>query len=80
MYIIIREDKAEHLKKKVHKLKEFATEIMECLEDAKEEAREREMYGRDDAMGGGRYDDEDYGRDMARGGSRGGRGGGRGRY
>ena len=81
MYIIIKKDKSEHIKEKVHKMKEMASDIMECLEEAYREHHEsgyerdsvrhseRDYYGNED------YDD--YSRDMARGM---GRGRGRGRY
>lgn len=78
MYLVIRDEKAEHLKEKVHKMKEFACEIMECLEAAKEEGRRHEddyrhdYSRRDEGYDSRRYDDDDmYGRDMARGRGRG---------
>lgn len=86
MYIVIRREKSEHLKSKVHKLKELACDVLECLEEAYAEShhstREREDYGHEYSRHEGRderdYREEDYdrsGRDMARmGGHRGGRG------
>ena len=79
MYLVIKSEKSEHLKHKVHKLKELACDVLECLEEAYSESRESE--GRERS----RYDElyeprmrseeyDDYGRDEARGR------GGRGRY
>ena len=34
MYIIIKRDKAEHLKEKLHHIKAAAMEILECMEEA----------------------------------------------
>lgn len=77
MYLVIRHDKSEHLKEKVHKMKEIACEIMECIEDAYEETRGRERererdYGREYRRYEDRTEDmregrENYGREEARG-------------
>ncbi|AXF52161.1 MAG: hypothetical protein [crAssphage sp. isolate ctcc615] len=81
MYVVIRRDRSEYLKEKVHELKKMACEIIECLEEAYSESHESE-YGRERSRKDDRRHDDydDYERDMARG--RGGRGGygGRGRY
>ena len=77
MYLVIKREKSEHLKNKVHKLKELACDVLECLEEAYSEGREsesRERSRRDDRYEPRRsYDDyDDYERDEARGrGSRG---------
>ncbi len=81
MYIIIKKNKAEHLKEKLHKAKEIVSEIMECFDEASEERDDRyEDEGRErrriDAWYGakGRRDDyyeDDYERDEARGRGRG---------
>lgn len=76
MYIVIKQNKSEHLKEKLHKAKELVAEILECYEEAAEERREHdEDEYRDRARRD--YDDYDDDRYMARG--RGGRGRG-GRY
>lgn len=73
MYVIIKRDKAEHLKEKMHHIKTAAMEVLECIEEAAEKHHERlDDYYRDDA----RYSDrpvhsdypehEDYRRDYAR--------------
>lgn len=68
MYIFIKRNKAEHLKGKLHKIKEVIEDVVECFEEASEEGRESDEY---------RYcarreeDDYDYDREMARGGGRG---------
>lgn len=85
MYIIIKKDKAEAMHEKLRKLKTFACDIIEELEEAREkEYEEDELYGRERARRDGRrkedrddYDDDYDDREMARG--RGGRRG-RGRY
>lgn len=81
MYLVIKREKSEHLKHKVHKMKELASDVLECLEEAYSESHESD--GRESARHDGRYeqrmrydDYDDYERDEARG--RGGRG--RGRY
>ena len=33
MYLVIKREKSEHLKHKVHKLKELACDVLECLEE-----------------------------------------------
>ena len=77
MYLVIRNEKSEHLKNKVHELKTLACEVLECLEEAYseskyEDGRERSRRNeRDDYRG--YEDDYDY-REPARGRS------GRGRY
>lgn len=79
MYLVIKQEKSEHLKNKVHKLKELACDVLECLEEAYSEGRESESRERS------RYDEQyeprmrrdeydDYEREYARGR------GGRGRY
>lgn len=79
MYIVIRRDKAEHLKEKLHKAKEVIAEIAECFEEAHDEYRSREHEDeyRERARRDDRYYDDDD-RDMARG--RGGRSRGGMRY
>ena len=79
MYIVIRREKAEHLKEKLHKAKEVIAEIAECFEEASEEAHstEQEDMYRDRARRDDRYYYDDD-RDMARG--RGGRSRGGMRY
>lgn len=76
MYLVIKSEKSEHLKHKVHKLKELACDVLECLEEAYSESRESE--GRERSRYDKRYEPrmrseeyDDYGRDEARG--RGGR-------
>ena len=72
MYLVIKQEKSEHLKNKVHKLKELACDVLECLEEAYSEGRESESRERS------RYDEryeprmrreeyDDYERDEARG-------------
>lgn len=34
MYIIIKRDKAEHLKEKMHHIKAAAMEVLDCIEEA----------------------------------------------
>lgn len=83
MYIIIKSDKAEQLTSKLHKMKEFACEMIDCLEEAKERrhaGHDEDEYSHSYARHEGRRedmfdDDEMYRRDMTRG-----RGRGRGRY
>lgn len=90
MYIIIKSDKAEQFTNKLHKMKEFVCEMIDCLEEAKEHRHgeyEEDEYSHSYARHEGRRDDrfsrredmldddEMYRRDMARG-----RGRGRGRY
>lgn len=79
MFLVIKREKSEHLKRKVHELKELACDVLECLEEAYSENRESE--GRERSRRDDRYEprarrddyDDDY-RDEARGR------GGRGRY
>ena len=62
MYIVIKRDKSDALKHKVHKLKELACDVMECLEEAYSEGRDSESRTRtrrDGRLEGRRYD-EDY--------------------
>ena len=71
MYIVIKRDKSDALKHKVHELKELATGIIECLEEAYSESHEfesRERTRKDDRYDGRRYRDDyddydDYNRD-----------------
>lgn len=81
MYLVIKREKSEHLKHKVHELKELACDVLECLEDAYAESKEydgRERSRKDDSYEIRRrrelYDDDDYDRDEARGRGRGMRG------
>lgn len=68
MYIVIKRDKAEHMKEKLHKAKRVIEEAMECIEEASEQ---HEDY-RSRARGYDRYEDDYEERDIARGrGSRG---------
>lgn len=72
MYLVIKKDKSEHLKHKVHELKELACDVLECLEEAYSEGREsesRERSRRDYSYEPRRrYNDyDDYERDEARG-------------
>ena len=77
MYIVIKRDKSDALKHKVHELKELATGIIECLEEAYSESHESESRTRtrrDGRLEGRRYDEDydnydndDYGRDDRRG-------------
>lgn len=73
MYIIIKREKTDHLKHKIHQMKELACDVMECLEEAYAESREsdsRESTRRMDRYEPRkRYDDEydDYERESARG-------------
>lgn len=72
MYIVIKKDKSEHLKRKVHELKELACDVLECLEEAYSESHEsesRERSRREDRYEPRRsYDDyDDYDRDETRG-------------
>lgn len=75
MYLVIKREKSEHLKHKVHELKQLACEVMECLEEAYSENKESDYRDRsrrdyrDDYNMRDDYD-RDY-RDEARG--RGGR-------
>lgn len=80
MYIIIKRDKAEHLKEKMHAIKSAALEVLECIEAARHIEHEEEHYadyarGRGRSMSRGRerdYDDyDDYEHDHARGRGRG---------
>ena len=77
MYLFIKREKSEHLKHKVHELKNLACDVLECLEEAySESSREdnRERSRRDERYDYPRYEDDyDY-REAARGR------GGRGRY
>ena len=77
MYLVIKSEKSEHLKHKVHELKALACELFECFEEAYSESRyedSRERSRRDEQDGYRRYEDDyDY-REPARGR------GGRGRY
>ena len=85
MYILIKDDKAERLEGKLHKVKEFICEVIEEIKEAREHKVDKEElhhmdmarrstrhndYDRD------RYDDEDddYTLDMARRGCSRGRG------
>ena len=74
MYLVIKREKSEHLKHKVHELKTLACEVLECLEEAYSESRyedSRERSRRDERDGYRMYEDDyDY-RESARG--RGGR-------
>ena len=77
MYIIIKRDKSDHLKHKVHELKALACDVMECLEEAYADSREsetRDRRTRDDRYEPrGRRDEyemDDY-RDEVRGRGRG---------
>lgn len=73
MYIVIEKDKSNALKHKVRKLKEFACDVMDCLEEAYSESHESESRTRtrrDSRLEGRRYDedydnydDDDYSRD-----------------
>ena len=79
MYLVIKQEKSEHLKHKVRELKELACDVFECLEEAYSEGREsesRERSRREDRYEPRRSYDEydDYEREYARGR------GGRGRY
>lgn len=75
MYLVIKKEKSEHLKHKVHKLKELACDVLECLEEAYSESHESEGRDRtrreDSYEPRRRYDDEyedyDYKREEARG-------------
>lgn len=59
MYLIIKREKTDHLKSKARKMKELACEVIECLEEAYEEAQENERdYDRRSHDLGD--DDEDY--------------------
>lgn len=77
MYLVIKREKSEHLKHKVHELKELACDVLECLEEAYSEGQEsenRERSRHDDRYEPRRRHDEydDYEREDARGrGSRG---------
>ena len=77
MYLVIRNEKSEHLKHEVHELKTLACEVLECLEEAYSESKYedgRERSRRDERDDYRRYEDDyDY-RESARGRS------GRGRY
>ena len=87
MYIVIKREKSEHLKSKVHKLKELACDVLECLDEAYEESHQShgyEDYGHEYSRHEDMYDREprerrehSYERDMSRGG---GHRGMRGRY
>ena len=74
MYLFIKREKSEHLKHKVHELKNLACEVLECLEEAYSESSyedSRERSRRDERYDYPRYEDDyDY-REPARG--RGGR-------
>ena len=79
MYLVIKREKSEHLKHKVHKLKELACDVLECLEEAyseshESEGRERSRYDEQYEPRMRREECDDYERDEARGR------GGRGRY
>lgn len=79
MYLVIKHEKSEHLKHKVHELKELACDVLECLEEAYSEGREsesRERSRQEDKYEPRRrnYEYDDYEREYARGR------GGRGRY
>ena len=80
MYIIIKRDKAEHLKEKMHHIKTAAMEVLECIEEAYTKHHEHEdMYGHDMARRNmTRHEDpyyrEDYDHDEARYMARRGRG------
>lgn len=75
MYLVIKKEKSEHLKHKVHKLKELACDVLECLEEAYSESNESESRNRirreDSYEPRRRYDDDyedyDYKREEARG-------------
>ena len=52
MYIIIKRDKAEHLKEKLHHIKTAAVEMIDCIEEAamrrheiEDEIYDEERYG-----------------------------------
>lgn len=70
MYLVIKREKSEHLKHKVHELKELACDVLECLEEAYsessyEDSRERSRRNEQD---GYRMYEDDYGyRESARG-------------
>lgn len=83
MYLVIKREKSEHLKHKVHKMKELACDVLECLEEAYSESHETEsrertrMSEREEPRRKREdyYDDDDYyERDEARGRGRGMRG------
>lgn len=80
MYIIIKRDKAEHLKEKMHHIKTAAMEVLECMEEAYAKHHEQsEDYYRDSARRSMArseepYYREDYDRDEARYMARRGRG------
>lgn len=82
MYIIIKRDKAEHLKEKMHHIKTAAMEVLECIEEAASKHYDRmEEYNRDMARRNmARRDDyqDDYDYEDDRYTAR--RGRGRGRY
>lgn len=77
MYLVIKREKSDHLKHKIHQMKELACEVMECLEEAYAEGQESETRERSRRMD--RYNerkryeddyDDDYGRESARGRNR----------
>lgn len=65
MYIIIKRDKAEHLKEKMHAIKAAALEVLGCLEEAGAMPVSQEhLYGQDAARRGGRMRAENEGYPM----------------
>lgn len=78
MYVIIKSDKAEHLKEKLHHIKTAAMEVLECIEVARHTDHAPEDYTADHSRHAGYdmersrgrrgYDDyDDYEREMSRG-------------
>lgn len=80
MYIIIKRDKAEQLKEKMHHIKAAAMEVLECMEEAYAKHHEQpDEYYRDSARRSmarneDPYYQDDYNRDEARYMARRGRG------
>lgn len=80
MYIIIKRDKAEHLKEKLHHIKAAAMEVLECMEEAYSKDHEHDddyypdMARRSMARREEPYYKEDYERDEGRYMARRGRG------
>lgn len=75
MYIIIKSDKAEHLKEKLHHIKTAAMEVLECIEVARHTDHAPEEYTADHSRRRGGYDrdmtrhedfDDDFDHDYAR--------------
>ena len=64
MYIIIKRDKAEHVKEKLHHIKKAACEVLDCIEEAAARRHEMEDELYEEECFGHRRHEEDFDDDM----------------